>query len=119
MEKETAELIKHVADKIDAPVQQLWDGLVAFAPFTYDQWLFKAAIIVVIFLAFVGLTALAIHYAKKDNDYETGVLFAGFGAVGVLIVFGVEVVGTSAEAFSAKHAPQAWAAQQVLKKISR
>jgi len=123
MNENAAEVLKHIADKLDIPVQQLWAGLVAYAPFTYYQWLTALVLSCVVFAGLSGLAAWLFYKARKMNDFEPFGAIGGVVSVlaGLVFIFGIAIhgVGESAEALAAKHAPEAWASKHIIKKIGR
>lgn len=114
MDKNTAEVLKQIADKIDVPVQQLWAGLVAYAPFTYYQWI--AGVAIGLFIAM--LCGLLLAYVIKKEETE-GFIPALFMLVVVLALTGSWFISGLPDAMAAKNAPEAWAAQQIIKKFGR
>ena len=117
MDKSTAELLKGMADKLDVPVEKLWEGLVAYAPFEYYQWLTEI-VVCVSFLALFTLTfSIGIHLAKKDNDFAPIAITSFFGMVVVMIMLLMSGIGGVASALAAKNAPEAWAAKYIVHRI--
>lgn len=123
MNENAAEVLKHIADKLDVPVQQLWAGLVAYAPFTYYQWLAALIISCVLVVGLVGLAAGLFLKAKAMNDMEP---YGVFGCISMILAAGVFVIGVaingvgeSAEALSAKYAPEAWASKYIIRRLGR
>lgn len=120
MNKEAADVIKSIADKLDVPVEQLWNGLIAYAPFYHAQWEVQMILSVVGFVVaavaiFIGLYMLV----KHGEEIGGGVAF--FGAIALIpVCISLTVnLGDMANAMAAKHAPQAWAAKQILNKVTR
>ena len=120
MDKEAAEVLKHIADKIDVPVQQLWAGLVAYAPFTYWQWLVTTVITGSLVLIAAAVIIWALRKADDKSEHFFGVaLLAFFCGAGAMIVFGVAGIGGMSEALAAKNAPEAWAAHKIIRNFDR
>lgn len=114
MNEQAVEAIKHIADKLDIPVEQLWAGLVAYAPFTFYQWVAGIVIGLV-----VGGVLVAI--AVKFNSKNLGDGFPAFACfmLGGMCLSGALFIGLMEmpDALAAKNAPQAWAAKQILRTI--
>ena len=119
MEKETAEVVKQLADKLDVPVEHLWNGLVAYAPFEFYQWV--ALLIGCAFVLVIGIAAISYDISTSEKRKSDGGL-AIFGFIVSIVAAGTFVVaGVSgmAEALAAKNAPEAWAAKKVLGRFVR
>lgn len=120
MEKNTADVLKHLADKLDIPVQQLWDGLVAYAPFEYYQWI--TGIVVALVVMVVAITVAVIFWRKawEENSeaYTMTCVLSIAGAIVALLFITVAGVGNMAYALAAKNAPEAWAARYIIKKVT-
>jgi peptidoglycan/LPS O-acetylase OafA/YrhL len=123
MDQQAAEALKQIADKLDVPVQQLWAGLVAFAPFAYFQWeAILIGCIAALFICGLVLAVLVANAGKVESAFGDGiglvciVLFAGMvcSACGILAQ-----LSSLGEAMAAQKAPEAWATQQLLKKIGK
>ena len=121
MNKEAADVLKHIADKLDIPVQQLWAGLMAYAPFTYWQWLTTIAVGLLVLAAGVSVIVWGIHKAgKTERDEYFGVaLIAFFCCIPAVMVLGISGVGGMSEALAAKHAPEAWASKYIIRQVGR
>lgn len=113
MNENAAEVLKQIADKLDVPVQQLWAGLVAYAPFIYYQWLAGLALGLVICAISFG----CLLYCIRKNDDTAGVFLLIL--VCAVTATGVGVLTTLPDAMAAKMAPEAWATQQIVRKIGR
>lgn len=111
MDKQAAEIIKQLADKLDVPVQNLWAGMIAYAPFIFWQWVAGLVIFLVVFAACIGLIVLTI---KKGGDSVIGAFFL---TVFVLAIGGSIGYATMPDALAAKYAPEAWASKQILDKV--
>lgn len=112
MNEQAAEVLKHLADKLDIPVQQLWAGLIAYAPFTFYQWL--AGVLIGVFLSALCFGVLAWCIAKKPE--EDGVIGLFMVTVAVMIITGLYGVGGMSNALAARYAPEAWAAKYIIQK---
>jgi hypothetical protein len=118
MNKDAADVLKHLADKLDVPVEQLWSGLIAYAPFTYYQWL---AMTVGAAIATVVLIGVVVYCIKQNKEMPWGPIgmISGIGVVIFACHFAFEGIGGMADALAAKHAPQAWAAKHIINKLGR
>lgn len=119
MEKETADVLKQIADKLDVPVQQLWAGLTAYAPFTYAQWQAQTILCVVGFVVALMVLVYSIHRLRTE-ELPWGPI--AFVCVICVVLFGVGFtvqMGDMADALAAKEAPQAWAAKYIVRRIGR
>lgn len=114
MDKNAAEILKHIADKLDIPVEHLWSGLIAYAPFVFWQWVVGIAfgMLIAALLAALGWYAL-----KKGEGEPVLACFAfSLGAFGITAGVGLSHMPDS---LSAKFAPQAWASKQIINKFDR
>ena len=117
MNQTAAEVIMHIADKLDVPVQQLWAGLIAYAPFVYYQWITGVS------LGILGGLLFTIHAVmgwKKSKDFF-GIKFVVPGYC-ALVIWGVTVTAGIEEmpnALAAKYAPEAWATKHILNKVGK
>ena len=120
MNENAAAVLKHIADKLDVPVQQLWSGLIAYAPFVYYQWL---AYVVFSLVGGIVAAALCMYFIKKSMQKElpNGPIAFVCGALAFtcVVIFMVEGLSATGVALSAKHAPEAWAANHIIQKIRR
>lgn len=119
MDRQAAEVLKQVADKLDVPVEQLWNGLVAYAPFEFYQWC--AILIALAILVVVGVCIIGYDSATQERRKSEGGLGA-FGlvlAAGALIMFLCVGAFEMAEALAARNAPEAWAAKKILGRVIR
>lgn len=117
MNKDAAEVLKSIADKLDVPVQQLWAGLVAYAPFTYYQWF--AGIAVGLFCALCAFLLLCYCIKRSSGNDEDGVVPTSLLLLVLVLFTGGWFVAGLPDAMAAKNAPEAWAAQQIMKKVGR
>ena len=120
MNENAAEVLKHIADKLDVPVQQLWAGLVGYAPFVYYQWL--AYVVFSLVVGGVSL-ALCLYFSKRamKEEIPNGPIAFICGGAAILcgVIFMVEGVSSTGVALSARNAPEAWAAKHIIQKIGR
>lgn len=114
MNDQAAQVIKHIADKLDLPVQHLWAGLIAYAPFTFWQWAVGVGIGLFLALCCVVLCVLCIK--NKGTD---GVIWWGGWTVGVMTVTAAFAIQQMPDALAAKYAPEAWASQYVIRRATR
>lgn len=117
MNDKAAEVIKHLADKLDLPVQQLWQGLVGYAPFVYAQWEAVLLVSIVVFVV-TGIAFVVSLYKTREEELPWGPV-AVISAV-VAMFSGVSIavsLGEVAYALAAKHAPEAWAAKYVIQRL--
>jgi hypothetical protein len=119
--KEAAEVLKHIADKLDMPVGHLWNGLVAYAPF----WFWKYVVLTSVFLvlgavfSWISVKLYRSHKEKESIDDGFPIIAAGMAglacaAIGLLsgaIYFGW--------ALAALYAPEAWAAMYIMDMLRR
>jgi hypothetical protein len=111
MNEQTAQVLKQIADKIDVPVQQLWAGLIAYAPFTFWTWVAGIALGLVMTVLFAILTVWCV---KKESE---SVLAAAFFTGITLGLTGLLGFIHMSDALAAKYAPEAWAAQKILRVV--
>lgn len=119
MEQETADVLKHIADKLDVPVQQLWAGLIAYAPFTFYQWAIGVGMGIFAFVAlgWISYKTAGTELSKKTDGFVPGM--CGFLAVVAFALVAMFGLGETADALSAKYAPEAWASKYILKRLDR
>lgn len=121
MNKEAADVLKHIADKLDIPVQQLWAGLVAYAPFTYYEWLTTMVISASVIVIAACVIAWALWKAgKTEQEHYFGVALIAFLCAFVAVLIGwISGVGGMANALAAKNAPEAWASRYIIQRLGR
>ena len=120
MNKEAADVLKHIADKLDVPVQQIWAGLMAYAPFTYYQWLTSVVVATFFLVAALVVIFWALRKADEKSEHFFGVaLIAFFCAIPPVMTLAISGVGGMSEALAARHAPEAWASKYILRQVGR
>lgn len=123
MNETTAEILKHISDKLDVPVATLWAGLVVYAEFYFYQWIAIWVGLILLLMISVGC-AIAAHRleagtAGHRNDAGFVISLCG------MVAFAACLVGTSIQfstisyALAAKYAPEAWATQYIVKQLRR
>lgn len=116
MNEQAADVLKHIADKLDVPVQQLWAGMIAYAPFTFWPWV---AGIACGLLITGGFALISYYSSKKESGGEDPTVLCGFLAVASFAVTAALGIAYMSEALAAKFAPEAWAAQQIIRRVGR
>lgn len=86
MNEQTAEVLKHIANKLDVPVEQLWAGMVAYAPFWFYKYVACVALGILIGAAF--LYASRQFYLSGIGEYVPSI-FAGISGVITLAITGI------------------------------
>lgn len=118
MNQETAALLQSLSDKLGVSVEHLRDGLVAYAPFVFYEWVVMMLVIISFMVASV-VTFLYYRRKQQEDDYETVCI----GSVTVfaisLMLFFIAGISSLADSLAAKQAPQAWAAKYILNSIRR
>lgn len=119
MNDKTAEVLKHIADKLDVPVQQLWAGLVAYAPFIFWQWVAGclAAMFIVIVCSWLCVRTTGSEISARTDGMVPG-LFGLVAIVAFVIGLGTGIEGMP-NALAAKYAPEAWATVYIMKFVRR
>ena len=112
MNENAAEILRHIADKLDVPVANLWAGLVAYAPFVFYQW---AAGLIVSVCAAVGFAYLA-HRIWKTEDVAC-FLFSTLTGAGIVGLFACLMALPSS--LAARYAPEAWATHYIIEQIRK
>lgn len=111
MNDNAVEVLKHIADKLDVPVQQLWHGLVAYAPFTFYTWI----VVVTLFVIALLCVFVFVYMGKIREEYFGCAVFAFF----VALVSGIFSLADMSSALAARYAPEAWATQYVIRSLRR
>lgn len=119
MNENAADVLKHIADKLDVPVQQLWAGLIAYAPFTFYQWVVGVTVGILAFVAFVPLCYKMIgsEVSKKTDGFVP--FLCGAMATVSFVLTSIFGLSSMPDALAAKYAPEAWASKYILRKIGR
>jgi hypothetical protein len=112
----TAEVLKHIADKLDVPVAQLWGGIVAYAPF----WFYKYVAVVIVG-SVLGFALLVVCAKLYDRQFVDGMPCALAGMTGTILLGGSLLFGAVnfGYAMAATTAPQAWASMYIMQLIDR
>ena len=115
MNKEAAEVLKHIANKLDIPVEQLWAGLIAYAPFTFYQWITGIALGTI-----VCIVLWALCWKTFPQGKESPLTFMWGACAGMLtMALLFEGLNRMPDALAAWNAPQAWAAKIIIDKVRR
>lgn len=121
MDKDTANTLKSIADKLDVPLENLWNGLIAYAPFEFYEWVAIVVSTGLGIVAGIAMIALGIYRSNKPNaKTDDGAATSFTGLVMFIIMFGTFLIGglgSTAYALSAHYAPEAWAAKYILQKV--
>lgn len=120
MDEQAANVLKHIADKLDVPVQALWAGLVAYAPFAYYQWLAMAVALGIGALVSLSVFAWSLPKSfKQEIPYAPITVISGFCAFVFLVFFFGRGISDMGDALAAKNAPEAWASKYILRRFGR
>ena len=123
MDKNVAETLKAIANKLDVPVEALWNGLLAYAQFYGYAW---AIFLLLSVLGASTLIWLCIRTVRTKELFlrgnPTGSCVLAFllgGAAFVCIVSFMVNLSDTADGLAALKAPEAWASKYVLRRLGR
>lgn len=119
MNESTAAILKHIADKLDVPVAQLWSGIVAYAPFWFYKYI---AMVGACFLVCAVLVALSFKLYDKEATYSDANMPSILAGIFAVVLFAATAIVGAANlgyALAAKNAPEAWASIYIMQTIER